>query len=296
MSHVVAVCGDLHCGSTVGLCPPEGIELDDGGMYEPSDAQRWLWERWELAWKEAKATIGKRKLTLIVNGDVVDGEHHRTSQIASPLTSLHARWAVESLRVPLALKPKAVHIMRGTPAHVGRSGEAEEGVARTLKNQLNKIVPDPDTGTMSSYRRRIDVEGVRLDVAHHGRMGQRAHTRGSYSRLYSFDIWAEQALDLITEGNTAESAEELYEIWKKKQVAQIAIRSHNHKFQDSGYDHRGITRVISMPAWQLATEYVHRIAAEALADIGIVLLVCDKGDVEVKPILYSPGRSTVLKA
>ena len=186
--------------------------------------------------------------------------------------------------------------MRGTPVHVGRSGESEEGVARALKNQLNKIVPDPDTGTMSSYRRRIDVEGVRLDVAHHGRMGQRAHTRGSYSRLYSFDIWAEQALDLITEGNTAESAEELYEIWKKKQVAQIAIRSHNHKFQDSGYDHRGITRVISMPAWQLATEYVHRIAAEALADIGIVLLVCDKGDVEVKPILYSPGRSTVLKA
>jgi hypothetical protein len=296
MSHVVAVCGDLHCGSTVGLCPPEGIELDDGGMYDPSEAQHWLWERWELAWKEAKATIGKRKLTLIVNGDVVDGDHHRTSQIASPLTSLHARCAVESLRVPLALKPKAVHIMRGTPAHVGRSGEAEEGVARTLKNQLNKIVPDPDTGTMSSYRRRIDVEGVRLDVAHHGRMGQRAHTRGSYSRLYSFDIWAEQALDLITEGNTAESAEELYEIWKKKQVAQIAIRSHNHKFQDSGYDHRGITRVISMPAWQLATEYVHRIAAEALADIGIVLLVCDKGDVEVKPILYSPGRSTVLKA
>ena len=268
MSHVVAVCGDLHCGSTVGLCPPEGIELDDGGMYEPSDAQRWLWERWELAWKEAKATIGKRKLTLIVNGDVVDGDHHRTSQIASPLTSLHARCAVESLRVPLALKPKAVNIMRGTPAH----------------------------GTLASYRRRIDVVGGWLDVAHHGRMGQRAHTRGSYSRLYSFDIWAEQALDLITEGNTAESAEELYEIWKKKQVAQLAIRSHNHKFQDSGYDHRGITRVISMPAWQLATEYVHRIAAEALADIGIVLLVCDKGDVEVKPILYSPGRSTVLKA
>lgn len=297
MSHVVGICGDLHCGSTVGLCPPEGMELDDGGLYNASDAQQWLWERWEEAWKEAKDTIGRRnKFTLVLNGDLIDGDHHRTAQIASPLTGIHARCAVESLRVPLALKPSAIHVVRGTPSHVGRSGDVEEGIARGLKQALHPVIKDPDTDTLSSYRRRIDVEDVRLDIAHHGRMGQRAHTRGSYSRLYSFDIWAEQALDLIKEGNRATSPEELHEVWNAKRVAQVAIRSHNHKFQDSGYDHRGITRVVSMPAFQLATEYVHRIAAESLADIGIVLLVCDHGNVEVKPILYSAGRSTVLKA
>ena len=51
-----------------------------------------------------------------------------------------------------------------------------------------------------------------------------------------------------------------------------------------------------MPAWQLATEYIHRIAAEALADIGIVILICDGTSVEVQPILFTPERSTVLKA
>ena len=32
MKHIVVCVGDTHCGSTVGLCPPEGLELDDGGM------------------------------------------------------------------------------------------------------------------------------------------------------------------------------------------------------------------------------------------------------------------------
>lgn len=293
MAHVVAVCGDLHCGSTVGLCPPEGLELDDGGIYNPSEAQEWLWQCWESAWKQAKSVIGRDKFTLVVNGDMIDGDHHRTAQIASPLTGIHARCAIESMRVPLDLKPSAIHVVRGTPAHVGRSGEVEEGLARALKNQLYPVIKDPDTGTFSSYRRRIDVEGVRFDIAHHGRMGQRAHTRGSYSRLYSFDIWAEQALDLVKE---LRGASDLREVFERKKPADIAVRSHNHKFQDSGYDHRGITRVLSIPAFQLATEYVHRIAAEALADIGIVLFICNKGEVEVQPILFSPGRATVIEA
>ena len=292
MAHVVAVCGDLHCGSTVGLCPPEGLELDDGGIYNPSEAQEWLWQCWESAWKKAKSVIGRDKFTLVVNGDMIDGDHHRTAQIASPLTGIHARCAIESMRVPLDLKPSAIHVVRGTPAHVGRSGDVEEGIARAFKNQLYPVVKDPDTGSFSSYRRRIDVEGVRFDIAHHGRMGQRAHTRGSYSRLYGFDIWAEQALDLF---KALRNTDNLEEIWGRKRPADIAVRSHNHKFQDSGYDHRGITRVLSIPAFQLATEYVHRIAAESLADIGICLFICNKGEVEVQPILFSPGRATVIE-
>ena len=36
MKHIVVCVGDTHCGSTVGLCPPEGLELDDEGLYLPS--------------------------------------------------------------------------------------------------------------------------------------------------------------------------------------------------------------------------------------------------------------------
>ena len=44
--HLVVFLGDTHCGSTVGLCPEEGLELDDGGWYQPNKAQHWLWANW----------------------------------------------------------------------------------------------------------------------------------------------------------------------------------------------------------------------------------------------------------
>ena len=294
MGQVIAIAGALHCGSTVGLCPPEGIALDDGGLYEPSEAQRWLWECWEAAWAEVKviARQQRSKVTLCLNGDRIDGDHHRTAQIASPLTGLHVHCAMESLRVPLALTPSEIHIMRGTPAHVGRSADAEEGIAKAIKGQLWNVVPDPDTGNLSSYRRIIDVEGgVRLDIAHHGRMGRRAHTVGSYSRLYSFDIWAERMLEAyrhMREGDDPLAA------FNKHRPPDVAVRSHNHRYADSGRDHRGVTRVISTPAWEFATEWIHKIAAESLADLGVVVLVCQGSEVEVRPILFSPERSTVL--
>ena len=135
MKHIVVCVGDTHCGSTVGLCPPEGLELDDEGLYLPSKAQNWLWNNWEEAWgkiKSVKRKNKKAKLHLILNGDLIDGDHHRTTQIATGLTGVHIKCAMESLRVPLALKPQSIHILRGTPSHVGRAGGSEEGIARAL--------------------------------------------------------------------------------------------------------------------------------------------------------------------
>ena len=177
MKHIVVCVGDTHCGSTVGLCPPEGLELDDEGMYLPSKAQNWLWNNWEEAWgkvKSVKRKNRKAKLHLILNGDLIDGDHHRTTQIATGLTGVHMRCAMESLRVPLALKPNTIHVLRGTPSHVGRAGGSEEGIARALKAASWPVVGDPDTGMKSSYSRVIQVGNTRFDIKHHGRMGRGA--------------------------------------------------------------------------------------------------------------------------
>ena len=291
---VIAICGDTHCGSTVGLCPPEGMELDDGGLYETSEAQHWLWAQWVDGWKQAKRIIRKSPFELVLNGDLIDGDHHRTSQIASVLTGIHLRCAVDSLREPLALKPSAVHVMRGTPSHVGRSAEVEEGIARVLRAEGWPVKMDPNTGKASSYRRRLDVDGVRLDIAHHGRMGQRAHTKGSYSKLYAFDVFAEQMLEMYTAMKA--EPDSIADVFHSMRPPDIAIRSHNHKFMDSGPDHRGVTRLISMPAFQFATEFVYRIAAESLADIGIVVIVIEDGRYEVHPILFPAARSKTMGA
>ena len=291
---VVVIAGDLHCGSTVGLCPPDGLELDDGGHYVCSPAQLWLWERWEKAWSKVKRrTRGKNRFHLILNGDLIDGDHHRTSQIASVLTGIHFRCAMECLEVPLSLKPSSVHVNRGTPSHVGRSGEVEEGIARVLRGEGWPVVKDPDTGQFSSYRRRLDIDGVRFDIAHHGRMGRRAHTTRGYASLYSFDIWAEQMLEAQRAMNSSDNP---LEAFNERRPPDIAVRSHNHRYVDSGHDYRGLTRVIAAPAWQLATEYVHRIAAESLADIGLVMIIIKDGKFTVEPLLFMPDRPSLMRA
>jgi len=275
--HLVVALGDMHAGSTLAPCPVEGLELDDGGRYVPSKLQRWLYKCWVEAIDRVEALLQDGDtLHLVCNGDMVDGDHHRTPQIASPLTGIHLRCAHELLRIPLALNPATVHVIRGTESHVGRSGEVEEGLARVIKEEGFNVIGDPDTGTASTFWRRMDLDGVRLDFRHHGRMGQRAYTKASYHRLYAFDIWAEHAMD-------------------GERPPDIAVRSHHHQYMDSGRDPRLPTRVVTLPAWQALTAYGHRLAIESLSDIGLVVIVIEGGEADVKPILFRRDRPAVVK-
>lgn len=279
MKHIVVCFGDTHCGSTVGLCPPEGIALDDGGLYMPNRGQEWLWNNWEEAWAKIKSLKRKHrqaKLHLVLNGDLTDGDHHRTTQIATGHEGVHVHCAMEVLRVPLALKPDSIHILRGTPAHVGRAGGMEEGLAKALKGQGWKVIEDPDTGNASSYHRLIKFGGLTFDVKHHGRMGMRAHTKGPYIRWYAQDIFFNYLMD-------------------GEEAPDLAIRSHFHQFADSGKIHKIKTRAVALPAWQLATEYVHRVA-ESLADVGLVWFEVDNDDdYTMGTLLFKPERPTTVE-
>lgn len=262
------------------VCPPGGIELDDGGVQLPNRVQKWLHGCWESAWDQYSRVADDYKpvhQTLILNGDLTDGIHHHSPQLA-PLAGQHFRAAHELLKErPLRLGFDAVHVIRGTESHVGRAGELEEGLARTLKAEGHPVVEDPDTGQATSYWRRIDVDGVLLDVRHHGRMGQRAHTRGPYQRWYAQDIALEHMLD-------------------GERAPDLAIRSHLHKYGDSGTDRRWPTRLVSLPCWQMMTSFAHRISAESLSDIGLVVFVVRDGRLlEPHPVLFQPSRPTVVK-
>tara|TARA_A100001515_G_scaffold119151_1_gene101641 strand:+ start:173 stop:925 length:753 start_codon:yes stop_codon:yes gene_type:complete len=248
-------------------------------MYMPNKGQEWLWNNWEEAWAKIKSLKRKHrraKLHLVLNGDLTDGDHHRTTQIATGHEGVHVHCAMEVLRVPLALKPDSIHILRGTPAHVGRAGGMEEGLAKALKGQGWKVVEDPDTGNASSYHRLIKFGGLTFDVKHHGRMGRRAHTKGPYIRWYAQDIFFNYLMD-------------------GEEAPDLAIRSHFHQFADSGKIHKIKTRAVALPAWQLATEYVHRVA-ESLADVGLVWFeVDDDDDYTMSTLLFKPERPTTVE-
>lgn len=269
---LLVVTSDHHCGSTVALCPPHGVTLDDGGHYTPSLAQQWVAQCWGDFWDDiarVRDSLGAR-LSVVFNGDAVEGDHHGTSQIISRNPLVEAEIVRDVFATPMSLGPEAVFVVRGTESHVGASGKAEEALARHLGAE-----GDPDAGTASWWHLRMELQGVRIDCAHHGRIGQRPWTKQNAVQALAAEIFYEHA----ARGRTH---------------PQLAFRSHFHQFCDSYLAHP--TRAIQTPAWQLKTAYVHKKHAESIADIGGVMAVIRDGRVaDVRPILYTPKEASVWK-
>lgn len=271
---LIAVTSDQHCGSTVALCPPR-IELDDGGAYEASKAQRWLWECWQAFWQRAaeKRKQHGARLYQVFNGDAVEGHHHRNTHVIANNPNAQAAVWTQAVKVPLALSPDAMFFVRGTEAHVGGEAASEERIADGLRRDKRPIVSDLDTGTASWWHLRQEINGVRLDFAHHGRTGQREHTRANAAALHAYDI-------VLSHLNTGDP------------IPHLCVRSHYHRFNDSG-DASPHTRVLTTGAFQLKTGHVHKVAADTLADIGGYLILVHNGRYDVEKVGFKAARGSV---
>lgn len=275
MRHVLAVVSDIHAGSTVGLCCPEPVELDDGGTYLPSRAQQWLHNRWVTFWQRvAAAKKGADSLTILCNGDLVDGDHHGTFQIISRDPAVQM-WIAKQLFAPvLALDPTQVVVVRGTEAHVGKNAGAEEHFARWLHKEGVKVPKDPATKMLSWWAFRGKIGALVVSAAHHGRMGQRPWTKGGISHNLAAQIVMEHA-------NRGDP------------IPDLAVRSHMHQYFDTGQAVR--TRLIQTPAWQLHTSFAHKVVPESLADIGGVIITVEDGRPTVDPVLFVPERPALTR-
>lgn len=268
---LLAVTSDQHVCSTVGLCPPEGVKFDEGGRYTPSKAQLWLWDCWQNYWNAAAAwrREAKAKLVCVFNGDATDGgAHHGTLQTISADPEVQGWLAERVFNVPRGLKPAAQYMVRGTPVHVGGdTSPAEAALARYLG-----CVRDPETDAWAFWHLRLNINSLRLDCQHHGRMGTRPWTQ--YNVVLGLAAQIRMEYDGLG------------------QVApDLAFRSHQHRFADSGNAYR--TRVIQTPAFQLSTAFVHRVSPETLADVGGVLcLVQPDGSYEIRVKRYRPDLPT----
>ena len=267
---VLAIISDVHAGSTTAVCP-DTIRLDDGGEYRASKPQRWLFANYRDYWQQiaAKRDELKAELYVVINGDLVEGDHHKSTQIMSANPNAQRLAWTACAAEFLAIKPDHIAIIRGTGAHAGESARAEETIADGLRRDKRPIIGDPETGTASWWHWRPEIQGVRLDFTHHGRMGRLPRTRRSNLVLYAWDIFDEH-------GETGQPA------------PHLCFRGHNHKRGDTG-DSCPV-RVVATGAWQLGTEHVKKVSPDSLADIGGAYVVIDRGDYEVRQIKYQHER------
>lgn len=251
---VIVVDSDQHCGSQLGLITPEGVQTSDSNWFKPGKALQWLWSqhgnyvddasRIIKEWRKKGATAHYINL-----GDMTDGDHHQTHQIIGRDLGTHVQAARNVLRDGfLSLGFDTVHVVTGTPAHVGPGAALEKTVAADMALSY-PVVRDPRTGFTVWPDLVADIGAYRFDFKHHGRAGTREWTRRGLSTLFAYDIHNSYRND-------------------GRKPPDVAVRAHNHKMVDSGPDLRGVTRQITTGCWQYSSEWVKSKAIESAPDFG----------------------------
>ena len=246
----LVVIGDTHCGSKVGLCPPGGVKLLDGGTYKPSKFQTRIWRCWRYFWREwvPKKTKGE-PFTLVINGDAHDWDHHGTATIISKQTADHLRCA-KAVLGPVAALADRVLVASGSRAHSGEQGEAEESLAEFLGAEVDEM------GRTARYEMWVEVGRALCHIA---------HTIGSTSSAsYETTAVHKELIDAFTESG----------MWQKR-APNFVIRSHRHRYCKTTIPaEMGDAESVVTPGWQGKTPFIYRTARgrSAPAQVGGVLI------------------------
>jgi len=281
---------DLHSGSSLALCPP-GFRVDGGQRIGLSDIQKCYWAHWSHMINEWLPTVTQGEpFAVIVNGDAVEGNHHKNVQVWSPNEDDHVRCAAQLL-MPLRNKAEYMFLIRGTEAHVGAGGKLEEALARVLHadvgqqpiERMGEIqYADDDTDQLNPIPVRSHYElwirlGAKLIHSSH-------HIGCTSSTAYELS-----ALSRELAGSLQESAQ-----WGDE-PADVMIRSHRHRFSFGGIPNKkGTARIVITPAWQACTSFSYRIGANMRRPQlgGVVIGLDETGDIIQKEYVWGLPRIT----
>jgi len=263
MTTILAVVSDTHINSTVGLSTPS-VTLDDGGEYRASKGQRWLWHNWLDFWNCVTELVTQHdaKVWTVFNGDLIEGDgKNRSTQLITHNDTTAQRVALDVIEPALKVSERTF-VIRGTAAHVGLSANLEEKIAIDIGAERCK-----ETEAYSWWKLLLDCDGVLFDITHHGNVGRLPWTKANPLNGLAVRLLLEYA---------------------GGRLPDVALRSHNHKFAETGGNYP--IHVISLPAWQLATEYVHRLGVVEAADVGGAIFICNRGNYECIIKRYKPDR------
>lgn len=238
---LLVVVSDLHAGSTVGLCPPDCPLLDDG-CWTLNPVQAWIWGLWQEWLIFVRSVVENQPFALLVNGDAIEGVHHKSKQVVHADPGVHGRIASMLLR-PLASKACATYMVRGTEAHVGHSAEC--GIGEAIGAEVH-----PDTGVHAAHHWLIEIAGCLVSAKHHIGTSQRLGLQATQLGMQL----AEEQLACHRAGH---------------RVPQVVIRSHRHTF---GEFTEGRSMLVTTPAWQALTSFGWKVVPSAIPQLGGVVL------------------------
>lgn len=234
-SELVLVISDTHCGSDVGLLPPEVI-LDDGHKigYGKNKWQKWLWESFESTLEVMLAKIGSSPFTLVLNGDLIEGMHHRSDEVVAAKIMEHLAIARASLGF-IVESAAQVYVVRGTECH---TRDTETVFAR-------------DFGLEKAHDFiQFEVNGVLIDARHHMPCTSRLHLEAT-------------ALGIVAANNRSNA------VRAGHKPARIFLRGHRHI---AGTYSDGECLVACTGAFQGLTRHGKKVVTDSIPRPSMLLL------------------------
>lgn len=226
----------------------------------PSRIQLVVWEWWREFWEEwvPAATKGE-PYAVVHNGDAIDGVHHNSTTQMSHNLQDQVDLAYDILAPVVKKCEGRYYHIRGTEAHVSKSGREEENLAKMLG-----AIPTIENSKKQHARWELWMEmgGELIHFLHHiGTTASSAHESS--------------ALNAEISAMLNESAR-----WGLKRPT-VVVRSHRHRTIKVELPYKGgdITGIIT-PAWQLKTPFTYKIAGARLAPPqigGILIRLGDEG-------------------
>lgn len=238
----LVVVSDIHAGCRLALCPPSGSSLDDGGTYKPSKFQQKMWKYWDIFWDEfvPEATKGE-PFGVVVNGDAIDGVHHRaTTQISHNLED-QVELAFQILQPIVELAEGRFWVVRGTEAHVGPSGLYEEALAKRLG-----AIPNQE-GQFARYELWKYVGPKLVHFLHHiGTTGSQAYEATAVHKEFT-----ECCIEAARWG---------------LEIPSLIVRSHRHRYIETTIATKeGRGTAVVTPGWQGRTPFAYKIPGARLS-------------------------------
>lgn len=266
------VINDLHCGCQMGLCLPRN-KMDGGGVYTPNNVQKKIASYWREWWEKWVPRFCEGRFGVVINGDVVDGVHHRSTHQWTHNMKDQGRCAYELL-APVCHQAEELYVIRGTEAHDGISGEEAEALAEKLGAKKD------EAGNHARFELWLKIGSGLVHALHHiGTTGSSAYESTAVHKelteaFQEAGRWGERPPDMI-------------------------VRAHRHRYlkTEVSSEHGSATAVV-VPGWQAKTPFAWRIpgARQAPPQFGGIVIREGSdadGDLYVRRKVWTIGRGRV---
>lgn len=252
---IVVALADTHAGHKLGLCNPQVRLPDEGPTGEQTwttpaltAVQRWLWECYESDRAAVRDLAHGDPITVIHNGDLTWGTKHPEGLVSTRHVDQYLIATANLLPWFLFPNVTTMALIHGTQSHEFGEGTAPLLVAEQLRSMGREVCCD--------RHGLYTVDGVGLDVAHHGpSLGSRHWLTGNTLRYATRSVM----LDCLTRG---------------KRPPDVILRAHHHGLVHETVREGGHTcEAIALPSYCGMTHYAAQVTRSAyLLACGLVAL------------------------